>query len=447
MLEQYIQDFTRAARAAGINRVDFYTEETENRSAAVYKGELEQFQISRQQLLFIEGEVDGYAGSVSVEDLRPELFDDLIQSIRQSALGGKAPFRTRQLPQLPDPERGGTPQLPLPELLERLKAAEAAAYAADSRIEQVQICAFHERQTTITLANDAGERVSDHASGGQFYVGVTARDGQRVQPGRRGVPFAWGQWPDMTTLARKAASEAVNRLDAGSYPTGVSPVVLDSQVVCELLDAFLPAFFAKHVLDGTSVLAGREGQQLAGENITLAEEPYLPGGLSSRRFDDEGVPTRAKEVIAGGVLKTFLYNRLTAAQAGRSSSGNGFKQSCAEGAETGYTNMVLRPGEKSREELLREMGDGLLITGVDGVFAGAHPASGDFSLISRGYRVQGGTLGRAVAQITIAGNFFDMLRDVRAAGSDGSWMRTAAGCVRAPSLAVGALAISGKEES
>ena len=91
------------------------------------------------------------------------------------------------------------------------------------------------------------------------------------------------------------------------------------------------------------------------------------------------------------------------------------------------------------------MGDGLLITSVSGVFAGAKPNSGDFSLISSGYLVEGGRILRAVNQITIAGNFFDMLKQVNAIGNDEYWMIAANGNVRTPSLYVASLAISGKE--
>ena len=91
------------------------------------------------------------------------------------------------------------------------------------------------------------------------------------------------------------------------------------------------------------------------------------------------------------------------------------------------------------------MGEGLLITGVSGVFAGAKPNSGDFSLISSGYLVEGGKRCRAVNQITIAGNFFDMLKQVKAMGNDEYWMIAPNGNVRTPSVYVAALAISGKE--
>ena len=146
-----------------------------------------------------------------------------------------------------------------------------------------------------------------------------------------------------------------------------------------------------------------------------------------------------------GRLCCWLHNRETAQKDGVPSGGNGFKTKFNEAVATGYTNVYIPQGEKSLEELLCQMGTGLYITGVSGVFAGARPNSGDFSLISSGYRVENGKMARAVNQITIAGNFFDMLKDVLAVASDEYWMIAPNGNVRTPSLYVRNLTISGKE--
>ena len=221
--------------------------------------------------------------------------------------------------------------------------------------------------------------------------------------------------------------------------------MLDSRVVGELLDAFMPAFFAQNIHSRMSVLAGRLGEKLTGENISILEDPFMEGGFCTRNFDDEGVPTTAKAIVDKGTLNCWLHNRLTAREEGISSGGNGFKTKFNDAVATGYTNVYIPQGEFTRLQLLEQMDSGLLITGVSGVFAGARPNSGDFSLISSGYRVENGQMGRAVNQITIAGNFFEMLKNVIAIGNDEYWMIAPNGNVRTPSLYVKSLAISGKE--
>ena len=442
MRKEYMEEFVRAAKAQGVEHLRFYVEESAGRSVTVCGGQMEHLDLSESCQIFAEGAVEGFAGSVFVEDLRPEHIEEHVQTLRECALEAKRPFLELPLPALPAPEGLPADFAPLEEVVERLVAAGEAAQAVDSRVS-VQSCSFHERRGTVTLADSQGNAATDWQGGGHLYIGLTARQGETAQQGGRGLHLPWGPLPELEALAREAAAEAVSRLDAASYPTGHSGVVLTGKVVCELLDAFAPAFFARSVERHMSVLEGRLGQPVAGENITLREEPQLSGGLRCRRFDDEGTLTAAKAVLDRGVLQTYLHNAATAGRAGTASGGNGFRPSFSAEVSTGYTNLVLSAGEKSLEELLEELGEGLLITGVSGVFAGARPTTGEFSLIAQGFRVQGGQQGRAVSKITIAGDFFEMLRQVRGIGNDARWMRAANGCVCAPPLLVESLAVSG----
>lgn len=442
MCMDYIEQFTRAAGAQGIGRLRFYIEESAQRAVEIYGGALEKLERSESRCAFVEGEAEGFAGSVFVEDFRQENIAEHVRTLRECALEGRRPFRDRPLAALPEEAAPERTFLPLEEVVEKLLAAERAAEEADSRVE-LQRCGFHERCGTVTLVDGQGRSVSDLTGGGHFLLELAARQGQLTRLGGRSLPLAWGQLPDLEEQARQAAAEAADRLEGASYPTGASRAVLDGEVVCQLLDAFAPAFFGQNVQKHMSVLEGRLGRPVAGENISLLEDPRLPGGLRCRRFDDEGTPTSAKAVLDRGVLRTYLHSCSSAAQAGVPSGGNGFRPSYAQEAAAGYTNLYLAPGELSREELLTDMGEGLLITEVDGVFAGARPTTGEFSLIAGGYQVHGGRRGRAVGQITIAGDFFQMLRQVRGIGRDSRWLRSSGGCVRAPSLFVDSLAVSG----
>lgn len=440
MLKTYIEAFTLAAKAHGIGHLNFYTDISRSRAVSVYQGELDKLELSEACRLFIEGEVDGFSGEIYVENFASEQIEEQIQILRESALAYQRPFVSRPLTDMPGQE---TQQdfLPLDKVLEGMLAAERAANA-DSRT-QLQGCFFQEKYSDVTLTNGEGCTMTDRMGGAHSYLSLTARQEELVQLAGKSVPLPWGQFPDMEAMADRVAADALARLHAGSYPTGACPVVLAANVVCELLDAFAPAFFAKNVYSHMSVLEGKLDQQVAGENITLLEDPLLPGGLRPRRFDDEGTPTSAKTIVERGTLRTYLHNRKSAADAGCAPGGNGFRPSVSEEASAGYTNLLLQSGEKSQDGLLADMGDGLLITGVSGVFAGAHPSSGEFSLISHGYKIRQGVRQGAVSQITIAGSFFEMLRQVQGIGGDNEWMRASHGCVRAPSLYVSNLAVSG----
>ena len=445
MVKEYIRKFSEYAKAAGIRRLAFYLEEKETRKTAVYQGECEKLEYSQQALLFAEGEFEGFCGSVFIENFEEELFEEQVNSIKESALARKKPFVPYDFPVCPAKEGKGE-WLTLDQLLEKLCAAEKAAYEADARIDSVSRCGCEEVKYQVTLLDHLGHSLSDSSAQGHFFLGVTAKENGEVQLGGKGKAFHLSAYPNFAELAQEAAESAASKLGASSYPTGSCPVVLEGSVVCELLDAFMPALFAKNVQNHMSVLEGKLGQKIAGENILLTEEPQLDGGLGNRSFDDEAVRCTSKTLIADGKLETYLYNRQSAKAEEKTSGGNGFKPSFSDEVETGYTNVVLHPGKNSREELLAKMGHGLLISGVSGTFAGANATSGNFSLIAKGYRVENGQLGKGVTQITVAGNFFEMLRNIEALGSELENMGSTHGYVYAPALLVKALAISGEEK-
>ena len=204
---------------------------------------------------------------------------------------------------------------------------------------------------------------------------------------------------------------------------------------------YLPSFGADTVRKNISKLAGQTGKEVASEIVNLVEDPE---GLNARSFDDEGTPTVKKYLIRDGILGEYLYNQAEALLAGKKSTGNGFKSSYRSVPAIGVTNLKLIGEEKSREMLIEELQDGLYITACDGMFAGADPVSGDFSLISKGYLVKNGKLDRAVNQIAVAGNFYDMLKNIRGIANDYLVTGGAEGIFEAPSVSVGELVVSGK---
>lgn len=444
MFREYIHEFIPAAKNAGITRLKFYIEEKKTRSVSVYQGELERMERAELAQMFIEGEYEGFSGSVFVEEFDVGRIPEQIRIIQESATYGKSAFSPYCLENLPQGISCEFEPAELETVIELMTETDRKSNQADARILPTGQCHLKESVYCYTLCDETETFASDYLSGGNFFISAIAQQEDELQSSARSVTFPGGKIPDMKLLGEAAAKEAVSFLGGSSFPTGEHPVVLESRVVCELLDAFMPTFFAQNTDNHMSILAGKLGQQVAGENITLVEDPGYEDGLRCRRFDDEGIITSRKEILSGGVLQCLLHNRYTAAKHDCISGGNGFKVSFNESVSTGYTNVVLQPGFASLQELAEKMQNGLLITSVNGVFAGAHPVSGEFSLISKGYRVQNGKLGRSVRQITIAGNFFSMLSEVVCIGNDERRMLMPHGAVCAPSLYVKSLMISGK---
>jgi len=235
--------------------------------------------------------------------------------------------------------------------------------------------------------------------------------------------------------------EALFMLTAAPVPSGNYRAIIHAKCMPDLLGVFSGVFSAEAAQKGMSLLMGKEGEMIASEVVTLMDDPLLPGGLESAPFDAEGVATRTKAVIENGKLTTLLHNLKTAKKAGVKTTGNAAKAGYAGAVNVSPSNFYIKPGEKTLEEMMQDMGDGLVITEVSGLHSGANPISGDFSLIAQGYTVKDGKKDAAVEQITVAGNFYQLLKNIRVVGNDLCFPGSAVG---SPSVDVGEIAVAGK---
>ena len=167
-------------------------------------------------------------------------------------------------------------------------------------------------------------------------------------------------------------------------------------------------------------------------------------GGASAAFDGEGVATRTKDVIEKGRLVTFLHNLKTAKKDGVEPTGNASRASFKSPVGISPTNFFIQPGEKSYDQLVADLSDGIIIIDVQGLHSGANPVSGDFSLGAYGYLVEKGKVVRPVDQITIAGNFFKLLAAVEEVGSDLQFGTPGPrGHIGSPSLLISSLSVAG----
>jgi len=241
-------------------------------------------------------------------------------------------------------------------------------------------------------------------------------------------------------LLKDSVGEALASLGATSIPTNQYKVVLSTDAMITLLRAFSSQFYATSVIRKMSAFEDKLNQKIFGDNITLIDDPKK-NEFHMVAFDDEGVDTFKKNVIENGVLKTFLSNRSTAKLLNTTTTGNGFKSNGVKGnLLVSTTNLYLKEGNKTLDELFSDVADGVYITGFDGAHAGINPISGNFNLKSYGYLIENGKKTKPVTLIILSGNFFDMMNDVNEIGSDLEFR----GGIGSPSVYVNKLNISGK---
>ncbi len=318
------------------------------------------------------------------------------------------------------------------------KRAEEAALSADPRISNSEGASFDTHLGRHIFANSrgfAGEYRSSYCSLSTVPV---ARDGESMERDywytmARG--FAGLESPEL--VGRTAAARALRRLNAVKVDTQKVPVVFEPRTARSLLDNIFEAVHGMSIYRHESFLAGKLGEKVAVDGLTVVDDATLPGLFGTSPFDDEGVPSRRTVVIEGGVLKSYLMNTYAARKLGMKTTGNA-SRGLTGNAGIGHGNFFIEKGVQTPEQILAGIPNGFYVTELMGF--GVNVVTGDYSRGAAGMWIRNGELAFAVSEVTIAGNLKDMLLGLEAIGSDLEFR----GSVAAPTLKIGEMTVGGK---
>ena len=441
--DEFAKRLLELAKEKGCPAAETFSANHKAFSVDALNGEIDRYSVSRGAGVSLrvslgEGK-DGYAYTEAMED--PEtLVDRAMDNARSIETADERPMQVAQTYR--SVER---PVSPLTAMTEQEKIAlalrmEQAALAEDARVKRVSGCAIEESSGSISIRNTRG-LAAERATGSAFcYVSVLAEEAGETQSG-----FAFRMGPeaaDVEACAREAALDAVSRLGEKPVPTGAYPVIMKNVAMADLLTAFVDVFSADEAQKGRSLLAGKEGEAIAAPCVTLVDDPFHPA--SPRAFDGEGTPTRRKNILENGVLTTLLHNLKTARKAGVETTGNATRASAASAVGVGPSVLYLAPGAEGEDALIARMGTGLVINDLQGLHAGLNTVSGDFSLKAEGRRIEVGRDAGPVGQITVAGNFFTLLKSILAVGSDLAFTTPSGLYAASPSVLIASLEVAGE---
>ena len=445
-IEQFIQALLDEAKKQGIEAAEIYLSSGDSFRAMCVKGEIANYTVHATRGLSLRGLYKGKMGYAATEAFDEEAVAQLVRAVKESAeLTEDDDVQEiyqgdKEYPTI-DNYNPALDEVPEQKKLQLIQDIEKKALAMDERITALNYNMISTSSDATRIVNSYGLNLSARDNMAVCYVSATAKEGERVSTGSGFKVTRNFDEIKADEIAREAVDEALFMLHAAPVPSGNYRAVIDAKCMPDLLGVFAGVFSAESAQKGLSLLAGKEGEMIASEIVTLMDDPLLPGGLASQPFDAEGVATRTKAVIENGRLTTLLHNLKTARKAGVKTTGNAAKSGYAGAVNVSPSNFYLKPGEKTQAELLADMGDGLVITEVSGLHAGANPISGDFSLIAQGYTVKDGKKDQPVEQITVAGNFYQLLKNIRAVGSDLTFPGSPIG---SPSVDVGEIAVAGK---
>jgi PmbA protein len=293
---------------------------------------------------------------------------------------------------------------------------ERRATTLDPRVRRVSDAIYSDGSGQVELYNTRGLSASYART---VAYGVLETIAERDSEMQSGYAFTHGRDIDdldLDAVVQEAVENAAGLLGARPVKTASVPVVLHPHAAATILGVLGNSFSADAVINRRSLLAGKVGQQVAAAGVTIFDDARLPEGLASRPFDGEGVPSGRITLIDAGVLKGYLHNTYTAMRTNGQSTGSAVR-SYRSVPEVGVSNLVLRPGELSREALLDRVDNGLHVTQLTGLNT-VNPVSGEFSLGLTGHWIEGGRLTRPVKELTVAGNVIGLLKKVSAVAND-----------------------------
>lgn len=302
-----------------------------------------------------------------------------------------------------------------------VRKANAVARSIDRRIKQVMVT-YRENRQNVTVVNSEGHIAEDKRMYLTALAHVVAADKGIIQTGYEPVGgFIGMELFDASPLERAAetaARRAVRMLSARKAPAGRMPVVLSSEaggtMIHEAVGHGLEADLAQ---TGLSVYSGKIGTRIASPLVTVLDDSTLPGRRGSFRFDDEGADAQRTVLVDKGVLKTFMYDRLTAMKDGAQSTGNGRRESYKHRPIPRMTNTMIAPGESRPEDILTATPKGLFVRKMGG--GQVNTVNGDFVFeVSEGHIIENGKAGEPVRGATLTGNGPQVLMTIDMVGSD-----------------------------
>ena len=316
--------------------------------------------------------------------------------------------------------------------------AEDAALSADPRITNSEGASFDAYSGERVFANSRGFLGSYRISSCSLSATPVAREGESME---RDFWYSharsYAKLESPTAIGRKAAERALRRLGSRKVPTQKVPVVFDQLTARSLISNIFEAVEGEAIYRKASFLAGKLGERVASESVTIVDDSTIPGLFGTSPFDDEGVPPRHTVVIDRGILTSYLLNTYTARKLGLRTTGNAAR-GITGNASVGHGNLFLEKGERTPDEIIRGIGKGLYVTELIGT--GVNVVTGDYSRGAAGLWIENGEFAYPVSEITIASSLQQMLMDFASIGSDLEFR----GSVAAPTVMIGEMTVSGQ---
>jgi PmbA protein len=417
-LENLTHALVDAARKAGAEAADAIAMAGQSVIVDMRGGTLEQAERAEGTDIGLRVLLGGRQANVSASDTRPETIAALAErAVAMAREAPEDPFAGLAEPGQLAAQRDATglelddpAPAPAPETLMRMAQEAEAAALGVAGVAQVQSAsaAWSRREMHIAATNGfAGGYARSDIGLSCVSIAGTGAGMERDHDSDSRV-FA-ADLRGAAGIGQSAGARAVARLGARRPPTGAFPVLFDERVAGTLIGHLLAAANGAAVARGSSWLRDRLGEAVLPDTLDLAEDPHRARVSGSRPFDAEGLPTLPRLIVERGVLRGYTLDLASARKLGMAPTGNAARGVSSPPSPATW-NVALTEGTQSQDDLLREMGTGLLITSLIG--STINPNTGDYSRGAAGFWVERGEIAHPVNECTIAGHLPEMLRRI-----------------------------------
>ena len=449
-LEQIASDAIQQALAGGASDAECTISEGEEFSVSVRMQEVENLKEAGSRgagIRVLTGEKGAQrAGSSYTSDLSPEGIEKMVKAALELAkITSVDPFGG-----LPEPSELGKLEGDLKLYddaigkmatewkIDQAMRAEKAAFDFDPRIQLSEGASFDSHTGLRIFANSRGFLGSYRTSSCSLSVVPVAKEesGMERDYWHTSARNA-ARLESPESVGRIAAERAIRRLNARKVPTQKVPVIFEPRTAGQLLGDIFGAVNGGAIYRQASFLAGKLGEKIASDALTVVDDATIPGLFGSTPFDDEGVASRRTMVIERGVLKSYLLNTYSARKLNLKTTGNA-SRGITGNAGIGPGNFFIEAGALAPTEIIANIPSGLYVTELIG--GGANTVTGDYSSGAAGLWIENGKLTYPVSEITIAGNMQQMLQQIEQVGSDLEFR----GSIAAPTMLIREMTISGQ---
>jgi len=446
-LKDLAQDIVRRAVAGGASAAECVVREGDEFSTLVRLGQVETLKEAGSKAIGVRVFYGKRAASTYSSDFSRESLERMVKSALELAKitsedpnsGIPEPSQLGALSGDLDLYHPDVYSLPGDERINYARRAEKAALDFDPRIKNSEGGSFDAATGHKVLANShgfVGEYRRSYCSVAAVPI-AQADDGAMQRDYWFSVARMLKKLESPEQVGKIAAQRTLRRLGARKVKTAQVPVVLDPMVATSMLDHLFEGVNGDSVYRGASFLAGKLGQKVAADNLTVIDDGTLPGGFGTSPFDGEGIPTRRTVVIDQGILKSYLMNTYTAKKLGLATTGNA-SRGLAGTPGIGPGNYFLQPGDRTPEDLIGDVKEGLYITEFLG--HGVNLVTGDYSRGASGLWISGGTLAYPVEEITVAGNLKEIFFNISEVANDLEFR----GSVACPTIRIDGLTVGGE---